>query len=68
MSGYTIHDNLFENCYVGSFIGGGRRNKVYSNKYINCTRSAVHVDDRGLTWQKADCSPVSQLCCHAGIY
>ena len=58
MSGYTIHDNLFENCYVGSFIGGGRRNKVYSNKYINCTRSAVHVDDRGLTWQKAECSPV----------
>lgn len=56
MSGYDIHNNLFENCYVGSFIGGGRRNKVHTNKYIKCTRSAVHIDDRGLSWQKADCS------------
>ena len=58
MSGYEIYNNTFKNCFVGTFIGGGRRNIVYNNHYYNCT-TAVHEDDRGLTWQKSDCSPVS---------
>lgn len=58
MSGYEIYNNTFKNCYVGTFIGGGRRNNVYNNHYYNCT-TAVHEDNRGLTWQKSECSPVS---------
>ena len=51
MSGYEIYNNTFKNCYVGTFIGGERRNIVYNNHYYNCT-TAVHEDNRGLTWQK----------------
>ena len=60
MSGYEIYNNTFKNCYVGTFIGGGRRNNVYNNQYYNCT-TAVHEDNRGLTWQKSECSPVSVI-------
>ncbi|XP_065842378.1 uncharacterized protein [Oscarella lobularis] len=56
MSGYSIYNNMFVNCHCGSFIGGGRRNQVFNNTYINCTLD-VHIDDRGLTWQKDDCKP-----------
>ena len=58
MSGYTIENNKFINCHCGSFIGGGRRNIVRNNQYENCDL-CTHVDDRGLTWQKDFCSPVS---------
>lgn len=58
MSGYLIYNNTFSNCHVGSFIGGGRRNQVFNNSYHNCS-TAVHEDNRGMSWQKAFCSPVS---------
>jgi len=58
MSGYEIYNNTFKNCYVGTFIGGGRRNHVHHNHYYDCT-TAVHVDNRGMNWQKSECSPVS---------
>ena len=64
MSGYEIYNNTFKNCYVGTFIGGGRRNYVHNNHYYNCT-TAVHEDNRGLTWQKSFCSPVSTSDCFA---
>ena len=60
MSGYEIYNNTFKNCYVGTFIGGGRRNIVHNNQYYNCT-TAVHEDNRGLTWQKSECNPVSTI-------
>lgn len=58
MSGYEIYNNTFKNCHVGTFIGGGRDNSVYNNHYYNCS-IAVHEDNRGLTWEKSFCSPVS---------
>ena len=58
MSGFEIYNNTFKNCQVGTFIGGGRRNHVHNNQYYNCT-VAVHEDNRGMTWRKDDCSPVS---------
>ena len=60
MSGYMIYNNTFTNCHVGSFIGGGRRNQVFDNSYHNCS-TAVHEDNRGMSWQKSECSPVSLL-------
>ncbi|XP_065903276.1 uncharacterized protein [Dysidea avara] len=56
MSGYEIYNNTFKNCYVGTFIGGGRHNHVHHNHYYDCN-TAVHVDNRGMNWQKSDCSP-----------
>ena len=61
MSGYFIYNNSFTNCHVGSFIGGGRRNRVFNNRYVNCS-TAVHVDNRGMGSQKEFCSPVSSYC------
>ena len=57
MSGFDVYNNTFNNCQVGTFIGGGRRNHVHNNQYYNCT-IAVHEDNRGMTWRKDDCSPV----------
>ena len=57
MSGYLIFNNTFINCEKGSFIGGGRRNRVLNNTYHNCSIS-VHEDNRGMNWQEADCKEV----------
>ena len=57
MSGYLIFNNTFINCEKGSFIGGGRRNRVLNNTYHNCSIS-VHEDNRGMSWQEADCKEV----------
>ena len=43
---------------VGSFIGGGCRNQVFDKTYHNCS-TVVHEDNRGMSWQKSDYSPVS---------
>lgn len=56
MSGYDIYNNTFIDCHCGSFIGGGRRNKVHENTYINCSVD-VHIDNRGMNWQNASCQP-----------
>ena len=53
-----IYNNTFINCHAGSFIGGGRRNQVLNNTYYNCSL-AVHVDNRGMTWQADECKEVS---------
>jgi len=67
MSGYEIYNNTFKNCYVGTFIGGGRRNYVHHNHYYDCT-IAVHVDNRGMNWQKSFCSPVSFYIMYHSMY
>ncbi|XP_062523158.1 uncharacterized protein LOC134197826 isoform X2 [Corticium candelabrum] len=56
MSGYDIYNNTFIDCFCGSFIGGGRRNKIHENMYINCSTD-VHIDNRGMNWQNANCKP-----------
>ena len=60
MSGYKIVNNTFTNCHCAVFFGGGRRNVATNNLFHNCSLD-VHIDDRGLTWQKEDCSPVSSV-------
>ena len=54
MSGWRIEGNSFDNCQVGSFIGGGRRNIVVGNRYVRCD-TAQHIDNRGMSWQKGSC-------------
>ena len=50
-SGITIRRNVFSHVNQAVFIGGGRDNVVENNVFANCT-PAVHVDSRGLTWQR----------------
>ena len=35
-SAWLIEGNTFVDCQVGSFIGGGRENRVVGNKYVRC--------------------------------
>ncbi|CAB3753855.1 right-handed parallel beta-helix repeat-containing protein [Paraburkholderia solisilvae] len=50
-SGITIRRNVFSKVNQAIFIGGGRDNLVEDNLFVNCT-PAIHVDSRGLSWQK----------------
>ena len=50
-SGHAIHGNLFESVTNAVFIGGGVDNTVTNNVFIDCW-TAVHLDNRGMGWQK----------------
>ena len=50
--GHTIEGNLFQRCSRAVFIGGGDDNLVVNNLFLDCHPS-VHVDNRGMGWQKA---------------
>ena len=52
-SGHHIHGNLFESVTNAVFIGGGVDNTVTNNVFIDCW-TAVHLDNRGMGWQKGD--------------
>lgn len=51
-SGITVRGNLFERVNMAVLIGGGRDNLVEDNKFID-TPTAIHLDARGTTGQKA---------------
>ena len=50
--GTTIRRNVFSKVNQAVFIGGGRDNVIEDNLFVNCT-PAIHIDSRGLTWQRA---------------
>jgi len=50
-SGITIEGNLFKNVTRAAFVGGGCDNHILNNIFVDCT-PAVHIDARGLGWQK----------------
>jgi len=54
-SGWTIEDNSFVDCQTGMFVGGGRDNVVRHNSFAHCD-TAVHVDNRGMNWEKSGCA------------
>lgn len=51
-SGITIFGNVFFDVTRAAFIGGGVDNTVENNIFVDCVPS-VHIDARGLGWQKA---------------
>ena len=57
MSWWTIRNNSFYDSHTGVLIGGGR-NVTLENNYFQLNRSdalVVHMDARGLGWQKDYC-------------
>jgi len=50
-SGFTIFGNIFYRVTRAVFIGGGCDNVVENNLFVDCV-PAVHIDARGLGWQK----------------
>jgi len=51
-SGIGIFGNVFQHVTRAVFIGGGCDNVVENNVFVDCV-PAVHIDARGLGWQKA---------------
>jgi len=51
-SGITISGNIFYKVTRAVFIGGGCDNLVENNIFVDC-KPSVHIDARGLGWQKA---------------
>ena len=60
LSAHTTSDNTFIECDIAVFIGGGRRHVVRDN-YFHNNLYAVHVDDRGLNWERAFADPNGPL-------
>ena len=50
-SSATMFGNIFYRVPAATFIGGGRDNTIENNIFVDC-KPAVHVDARGLNWQK----------------
>jgi hypothetical protein len=50
-SGTEISGNVFYRVTSAAFIGGGRDNSIVNNVFVDCD-PAVHVDARGLGWEK----------------
>ena len=55
MSGYEFYNNTIINSTTGVLLGGGRRNTIRDNRFINNDRD-IAFDDRGMTWQKNYCN------------
>ena len=52
-SGITVDGNVFHRVTRAVFIGGGCDHVVENNVFVDC-EPAVHIDARGLGWQKKD--------------
>ena len=60
-SGFTILGNVFHLVTRAAFVGGGCDNTVENNVFVDCA-PAVHIDARGLGWQKkATDDPAGEL-------
>eukprot|EP00040_Diaphanoeca_grandis_P011519 m.59091 g.59091 ORF g.59091 m.59091 type:complete len:658 (-) comp22658_c0_seq1:334-2307(-) len=55
MSGYEFYGNTIINSTTGVLLGGGRRNLIHNNTFIN-NDVDIAFDDRGLTWQLSYCN------------
>ena len=55
MSGWLWENNNFSDSDTCFFVGGGRSNVARGNRFERCDL-AVHVDDRGLSWEAAQCA------------
>ncbi|MDO4574394.1 MAG: right-handed parallel beta-helix repeat-containing protein [Planctomycetia bacterium] len=50
-SSAEMYGNIFKNVTRATMIGGGRDSKIVNNIFIDCA-PCVHLDARGLGWQK----------------
>ena len=54
MSGWEFYGNTIRNSTTGVLIGGGRRNVVRNNTFID-NDNDIHFDNRGMSWQHKSC-------------
>jgi hypothetical protein len=46
-SGSVIHGNIFHNCTMAVFIGGGRNHRITNNIFVDCDPALI-IDGRGM--------------------
>ncbi|WP_084385134.1 right-handed parallel beta-helix repeat-containing protein [Novosphingobium naphthalenivorans] len=51
MSGTKVSRNVIVGGAIGIFIGGGHRNNIFNNIFVNQSSSAIRFDNRGMGWQ-----------------
>ena len=54
MSGWEFYGNTIRNASVGVLLGGGRRNSIHDNHFVD-NDFDIHFDNRGETWQLDYC-------------
>ena len=55
MSGWLVANNTVISAQMGIMVGGGRKNIVEGNRFIDCD-VAIHVDDRGMGSERDMCN------------
>ena len=70
MSGWRIENNTFEDCQVGTFVGGGRGNVIRWNRYVR-VGTVQYFNDQGATFDNAtvscdDVRPPFNTSCNTG--
>ena len=55
MSGWEFYGNTIVNATTGILIGGGRRNLISNNTFIDCDAD-IHFDNRGMNWGHSNCA------------
>lgn len=59
-SAWLVEGNHFIDCQVGSFIGGGRENRIIANRYVRCgTVQYLNDQGRGFDSHTVDCDTVA---------
>lgn len=46
-SGDSVYRNVVYRAMIGTIIGGGHANYVHDNLYVECMKTAIHIDSRG---------------------
>ena len=55
MSGWDFYRNTIINATLGVLLGGGRRNRIHSNTFIDNDLD-IHFDNRGMNWMADYCN------------
>ena len=55
MSGYDFYGNTIINATTGILLGGGRRNRIHSNRFIDNDLD-IAFDNRGMNWMADYCN------------
>jgi hypothetical protein len=55
MSGYDFYGNTVKNATTGVLLGGGRRNRIHSNTFIDNDLD-IAFDNRGMNWMADYCN------------
>ena len=61
MSGFTVANNVFNNCSRALLLGGGREN-IFANNSVDggdiaAPQNGIHFDNRGEGWDAKGCAP-----------